>query len=82
MTGINRMGEKGAEPEQIEFAKLCLKASMESTAIDRIEQYRVGTAAAAACGTIEEYIVFHNIPATTTISCFKTRVQIVQTSEG
>ena len=48
MTGISRMGEQGAESEQIEFAKLCLEASMESTAIDRIEQYRVGTAAAAA----------------------------------
>ena len=29
---------------------------MESTAIDRIEQYRVGTAAAAACATFDQYL--------------------------
>ena len=57
MTGISGIGLAGAPPEQIEFTKLCLEASMESTAIDRIEQYRVGTAAAAACATFDQYIV-------------------------
>ena len=56
MTNINRLGLVAVEPEQLEFAKLTLEASMESESIDRIEAYRVGTAAANACGTIVESV--------------------------
>ena len=57
MSGISEMGGAGAAPEHIEFTKLCLESAMEGTAVDRVEQFRVGTAAAAACATFDQYIV-------------------------
>ena len=56
MSGISGMGLAEAPAEHREFCKLCLESSMEANAIDRIEQYRVGTAAAAACATFDQYL--------------------------
>ena len=57
MSGISAMGEVGAPAAHIEFTKLCLESAMEGTAVTRVEQFRVGTAAAAACATFNDYLV-------------------------
>ena len=57
MSGISEMGEAGAPAAHIEFTKLCLESVMEGTAVTRVEPFRVGTAAAAACATFNDYLV-------------------------
>ena len=64
MSGISAMGEAGAAPAHIEFTKLCLESAMEGTAVDRVEQFRVGTAAAAPHSMTTSYYwkAYFNLP--------------------
>ena len=57
MSGISQMGVAGEPAAHIEFCKLCLESAMEGTAVTRVEPFRVGTAAATACATFNDYLV-------------------------
>ena len=56
LVGIQKMGVAGSEDEFIEFTKLILSNAMKNSAIERIAPYGVGSDAANACTTLEQYI--------------------------